>query len=138
MNEGLVREDSKKIAFVSASLLEQAINIQEAHKWVYCMIEKYDELPTYMYFLMEADNWASFRKIIDFNISLKSKNTDEIYKSLAAIGYNRGLALDEEDKIISKRAAFNALKRNPEIIQYFQEVFPFIELPESVTQYLPT
>ncbi|MEN8237476.1 MAG: enterotoxin A family protein [Pseudomonadota bacterium] len=122
MVDGLERNDDYLIGFVSEALISGAINIREAHQWIYNLISKYDNLPTYIYDLPEANNWKEFDKIIGFH----AYNTSETeFDALSGIAFVRGNITDEE--AISKKKALKALKGNPQLEKRFRETFPFIE-----------
>jgi len=121
--------DSFLIGYVE-TCIGSAITIEEAHNWVYHMIEKYDDLPPYMYYLMEAEDRVEFSESIGFP-SYPSLENDE-YKALIGLSYVRKLTAEDGVFNISKKAAINALKRNPQVVERFKETFPFIELPDPL------
>ncbi|HBN22459.1 MAG TPA: hypothetical protein DD412_04405 [Holosporales bacterium] len=104
------------------------ITIEEAHEWVYYMIKKHDDLPPYFYYLMEASDVRRFREAIGFRPYYELK--DDEHNALLGLSYIRGISKEDGEFNISKKAALNALKRNPQVIERFKEVFPFIDLPE--------
>tara|TARA_R110002095_G_scaffold115920_1_gene101153 strand:- start:6 stop:395 length:390 start_codon:yes stop_codon:yes gene_type:complete len=122
------RADSNLIGFIRYSISSGAITIEEVHKWVYYMIKKHDQLPPYMYYLMEVSNMADFEKTVGFP-SYADLTNDES-KALNGLSYVRGISKEDGEFNISKKAALNALKRNPQVIERFKETFPFIDLPE--------
>lgn len=119
--------DSALIGFV-LNCLGSAITIEEAHEWVYYMIKKYDNLPPYFYYLMEASDVRRFREAIGF--PAYPKLTSDEHNALLGLSYVRGIAKEDGKFNISKKEALNALKRNPQVIERFKETFPFIDLPQ--------
>lgn len=105
-----------------------AVTIKEAQEWVYYMIKKHDNLPPYFYYLMEALDIRGFEEAIGFRPYYKLTNDE--YKAIMGLSYVRGISTEDGRFNISKKAALNAFKRNPQVIERFKEVFPFIDLPE--------
>lgn len=48
------REDSFLIGFIVNSLALNAIKYTEAHLWIYSLIKDHDNLPPYIYCLLDA------------------------------------------------------------------------------------
>lgn len=119
--------DSALIGFV-LNCLGSAITIEEAHEWVYYMIKKHDNLPPYFYYLMETPDVRRFEEAIGF--PAYPKLTSDEYSALMGLSYVRGISREDGEFNISKKAALNALKRNPQVIERFKEIFPLIDLPQ--------
>jgi len=129
MISGLIQGDSHFIGFVDSCFSVGAITIQEMCDWVYYMIEQCDDLPPYMYYLMDAKCCSSLHEIIGFRTN-SGLNSKEIH-SLIALSYCR-FPEEEWDSNIPKGFAIGALKRNPQVVERFKETFPFIELPDPL------
>jgi len=118
------REDSFLIGFVSKSHALGAITIEEAHQWIYSLIKDHDDLPPYMYCLLDAKDSKEFRETIGF--PTPAKVTEKEFKALLGISYLRGFTKDD-DLEISKKSALKALAESPQLEKRFRETFPFIE-----------
>ena len=119
------REDSFLIGFVSYSQSLCAMTMEETHKWIYNLIKKYDDLPSYMYCLPDAQTNKEFDEIIGFSAS--PNVTEKEVNALIGISYKRGLSTEETEWNISKKSALKALEESPQLEKRFRETFPFIE-----------
>lgn len=117
------REDSFLIGFVKKSQALRAITMEEAYQWVYSLIKDHDDLPPYMYCLLDAKTNKEFDDIIGFSAS--AKTTKKEFDALRGISFLRGNRVDEE--VISKKKALKALADSPQLEKRFRETFPFIE-----------
>tara|TARA_R110002095_G_C4205578_1_gene235524 strand:+ start:524 stop:907 length:384 start_codon:yes stop_codon:yes gene_type:complete len=119
------REDSFLIGFVCKSQALCAITMDEAHQWIYSLIKDYDDLPPYMYCLLDAKDSIEFRGIIGFPVFARTNEKD--MNALIGISYKRGLSIEDGDWNISRKKALKALAESPQLEKRFRETFPFIE-----------
>lgn len=117
------REDSFLIGFVSYAQGLGAITMEEAYQWIYSLIKDHDDLPPYMYCLLDAKDNKEFDEIIGF--SAFSDTTEKEFDALRGISFLRGNRVDEE--AISRRKALKALAESPQLEKRFRETFPFIK-----------
>lgn len=119
------REDSFLIGFVSKSQALCAITMDEAHQWIYSLIKDHDDLPPYMYCLLDAKDTIEFRGTIGFSVF--ADTTEKERNALIGISYKRGLSIEDGDWNISRKKALKALAESPQLEKRFRETFPFIE-----------
>ncbi len=117
------REDSFLIGFILECL--GTITIKEAHQWIYNLIKDHDDLPPYMYCLLDAENERDFKETIGFDAY--ADTTEKEMDALIGISYKRGLSTQDGDFNISKKKALKALADSPQLEKRFRETFPFIE-----------
>lgn len=120
------REDSFLIGFVVSSLGLGAITLDEAYQWIYSLMKDHDDLPPYMYCLLDAKNDSDFRSIINFPIS--PQTTEKEFMALIGISYYRGFISESDGLNITKKKALKALEESPQLLQRFRETFPFIDI----------
>ncbi len=119
------RDDSFLIGFVSDSYGTYAITTEEMRNWVYELIKKYDELPSYIYDLTEAKNVCEFDSMVNFPMS-SSISSGEL-AALFGIAFKRENYPENTELNISKKHALKALKDNPQLEKRFRGTFPFID-----------
>lgn len=117
------REDSFLIGFVSYAQGLHAITMEEAHQWVYSLMKNHDDLPPYMYCLLDAETNKEFDEVIGFEAS--PNITEKEFDALRGISFLRNIRLDEE--AISRKKALKALEESPQLVERFRETFPFID-----------
>lgn len=127
----LTKNDSADIAFTEACLMSGAVTQDEFRVWLYHVIENHDDIPTYIFDLIDLEDMREifrggngpigFYPISDFN--------DEESNAITGIAYKRGY-YDREldyDVYIDRSEALEALDKNPQIERRFREMFPFID-----------
>jgi hypothetical protein len=116
---------NQELGFIFDCHYSAAITFEELLMWAYNMIEKCDNLPTYMYYLTDCHNISEVRKEIGLEpIYTASKPESD---SLWGIAVKRGINVEEEsDGLITNEKALKFLAENPHIEQRIRETFPFI------------
>jgi hypothetical protein len=124
MESGLVNGDSSLIGFVEYCLYSAAITDKDIQNWSMHMIEKYDDLPLYMYDLpdFKKEDYNLY-KLIGFATSWGFSEEDK--DALYGIAYKRGFT--PYDCPLTKEGAIRRLEECPHIKKKFREIFPFIE-----------
>lgn len=123
---GLTKNNSETIGFVISCLFSTAIDINEFHQWCLKIIKEgdADDVPAYLFDLLEFNGvLANVFQVIGF-VPHWDHNEDEAL-SLYGIAYKRGM--ERYEWPVSRSEAIKKLKRNPQIEEKFQEIFPFID-----------
>ena len=125
--KGLSREDSSLIGFAVDCRGASAISFEEFIEWCFYMINQYDNLPTYMYYLVDCKNLSEVRETIGFNVSPKMSEKES--EAIWGIAAKRGVDIEDiYEGIITKKKALKRLEQYPHIEKRFRETFPFIKL----------
>lgn len=115
-----------------ACLLYGAITNEEFKEWIYLVIEHVDEMPGYLFDILDCKETDGFKlsvyKMIGFTPSYEL--TDDESTSLTGIAVKRGLTdlKWEDDPINSLEEAKRVMSDNPHVEKRFRETFPFIDL----------
>jgi hypothetical protein len=124
MELGLVNGDSSLIGFVVRCLFNSAIEDKDIRDWSMHMIEKYDDLPLYMYDLPDYKKGDyNLPELIGFATSWKFSEKDS--EALYGIAYKRGF--EPYDCSLTKEEAIKRLEECPHIEKKFRDTFPFID-----------
>lgn len=127
--KGLTRDDPSLIGFVTSSLWNSAITIEEMRAWCDHMVAKHEvsELPDYLFELSSFDEpLMKLSRTIGFVPGWRGSKDQE--NALLGIAVRRGHDLYEWP--IPPEKALEALKRHPEVLVRFREVFPCISVTE--------
>ncbi len=121
---GLVQGDSSLIGFVERCLYNSAIEDKDIRDWSMRMVVQYDELPTYMYDLLDFKKEDyNLHELINFSIGWGFPEKDK--EALYGLAYKRGF--EPYDCPLTKEEAIKRLEECPHIEKKFRETFPFIE-----------
>lgn len=124
--KGLSWEDPSLIGFVVACRGSAAITFDEFIEWCYYMIKQCNDLPTYMYYLIDCKNLSEVREVIGFNVSPRLKDKES--EALWGIAAKRGVDIEEVyEGLITREKALKRLQQYPHIEKRFRETFPFIK-----------
>ncbi len=123
-NKGLTKNHNDLISFVCDARVFQAVTYNEFRQFLYLLIAHNEDLPTYIFDLLDLEDQysGSIIKTIPFHCSMKASDG----YAIKGIAYKRGLT-EEEPGTLSRKAALKALEQNPHIEDRFREVFPFID-----------
>ena len=129
-NLRLTKNDSADIAFVENCLMSGAISQDELRQWLYHVIESIDDIPTYVFDLLDTEDLREMFRGANGPIGFftSSDLSDAESDAVTGIAYKRGHC-DRPlryDVYIERDAAFEALARNLHIEKRFRETFPFI------------
>lgn len=125
--KGLSRENPSLIGFVVDCRASSAITFEEFIEWCFYMIKQYDDLPTYMYYLVDCKNLSEVREVIGFNVfpDINEKESEAVW----GIAAKRGVDIEERyERMITRKKALKRLEQYPHIEKRFRETFPFIDL----------
>ncbi len=119
------------LAFVRVARYSGAVLYHEVIEWGYAQIKKYDNLPTFIFELVECDeNQDMFSQISVFHSKhLRANLTNREHRALYGIAYKRGFYSKENPcELCTEKTALKNLENNPHILERFKEIFPFIKL----------
>ena len=126
MLKGLSYDDDDLIGFIVAAKGKRAITTEEAIQFFYGLIAQYDDLPTYIFELIEAKSYGlHFREVVPFPFSSGLSDTED--KALYGIAYYRGILTPKAQMYPTKPTALKHLRANPQLEKRFMETFPFID-----------
>lgn len=127
----LERNDSDDIGFVHACFIPGIITINEYKEWIYYVIEKYDDIPSYFFKILDIDAKRDYktRDVIGFVPDYEPQRAE--YDALIGIGFKRGAIATNDN--LTREEALRALERNPHIEKKFYEMFPFLKEKDGVT-----
>ena len=130
-NLRLTKNDSADIAFVENCLMSGAISQNELRQWLYHIIENTDNIPTYVFDLLDTKDLREMFRGANGPIGFftSSDLNDAESDAVTGIAYKRG-HYDRplgHDVYIGRDAALEALEKNLHIEKRFREMFPFIE-----------
>lgn len=119
--------DSADIGFATTCLIASVITFDEFKQWLYLVIEKSDEVPSYVFDILDVDGKFSYtlktRDFMGFHPSWNCTTEEEM--ALDGIGFQRFDCFRSD--VSMRDDAMRALEKHPYIEQKFREFFPFIE-----------
>lgn len=125
----LTKEESTDIGFAEECLMAGAITQEEFKIWVLSIIEAEDDIPPYLFDLIDLKDLRQIFKGPNGPIGFlpNSKLLDVESKAIDGIAIKRGLVDNlVYDSHLSKGKALEALSNNEHIEQKFKTLFPFI------------
>lgn len=123
--KGFTKEDSDEIGFVIPCLFSGSLTREEFKLWIYSVIEKYDNLPIYIYELADFnDSLFKITKVIGFVPHWPF--SDKARFALSGLAHKRGFEF-KDDSRLTKEQSLKILKRYPEVEERFRRTFPFIK-----------
>lgn len=128
MKFSVSRDDSPDLGFANICRISGAVSHDEFIQWVYWVIEKSTEdLPIFFFELDGIEKSAtSFDRIVGF-VPSAGLNPDE-EDAVDGIAYSRNTTLGNGyDAHIGRVEAIDALRRNPQIVDRFNAMFPFVD-----------
>ncbi|MBP1483044.1 hypothetical protein [Acinetobacter nosocomialis] len=123
----IYKNDSEDFNFVLGCLYSQAIDLAEFRIWIERIIETtpVEDIPFYIFDLVDFDGYLyEISKIIGFVPDDCLSNDEK--NSLYGIAFLRGA--DIYDPPVTRDEALKAVERNPNILERFKSLFPFINL----------
>lgn len=123
----IYKNDSEDFNFVLGCLYSQAIDLAEFRIWIKRIIETtpVEGIPFYIFDLVDFDGYLyEISKIIGFVPDDYLSNDEK--NSLYGIAFLRGA--DIYDPPVTRDEALKAVERNPNILERFKSLFPFINL----------
>lgn len=123
----IYKNDSEDFNFVLGCLYSQAIDLAEFRIWIERIIETtpVEGIPFYIFDLVDFDGYLyEISKIIGFVPDDYLSNDEK--NSLYGIAFLRGA--DIYDPPVTRDEALKAMERNPNILERFKSLFPFINL----------
>lgn len=123
----IYKNDSEDFNFVLGCLYSQAIDLAEFRIWIERIIETtpVEDIPFYIFDLVDFDGYLyEISKIIGFVPDDYLSNDEK--NSLYGIAFLRGA--DIYDPPVTRDEALKAVERNPNILERFKSLFPFINL----------
>lgn len=114
----------EEISFATVCILSQALSYEEFRFWVEEKIRYTANLPHTFFDLLEIGESPKLLFLYTGNLAVSY--TDSQYLAIDGIAYLRGITPYEKP---SKVDAKEALRRNFGILERYQEMFPFVELP---------
>ena len=124
----LNKGNSGDIAFANAALTACAVSFDEFKEWIYFLIQECDELPLYVYSILDVKEKFDYtlrqQEVIGFTAYWDGKTKKEYY-ALIGIAYKRNVSHISD--ACDREEALQALRDNPHIEQRFRETFPFID-----------
>ena len=130
MVDGLTRDDSSQIGFVTACLFSEAITLDDLHNWCVHLISQHDvaDLPSYVFELVDFDGYLKdIYETIGFSAGFSRTPSEDL--ALQGLAVLRGRQPYELH--VSPAQAVSMVAQHPEILARFREVFPFIEVNMS-------
>lgn len=105
-----------------------AIDLNEFKQWITYVIENQEEYPTYFFEILDLKEEVKTHvlKVMPYHPNWQHSKVES--HSISGVSYKRFLNFVSDN--ISRKAALEALSKNPNIEERFKETFPFIELPE--------
>ena len=123
----LIKGNSEDIGFASTCLVAGVISFDEFKQWLYLVIEQEDELPDYIFDILDIENKFDYtlkmREIIGFHANWEGS---EPAQSLALDGIAYKRDADYVSDAVSREQALTALQTHPEVEVKFKALFPFI------------
>lgn len=121
------KENSEDIDFAGTCVISSIITFEEFKKWLYLIIEQSDQIPEYVYDVLDLNRKFDFTlrsyQILGFDIGYEGTISEE--NALYGIGYRRNP--NYRSDAVSREEALKALVENPHIEKRFREMFPFID-----------
>lgn len=119
---------SEDLGFVIDCLFSQAINLEEFRKWIEYVIEitSIEDIPLYIFDLVDFND--SKFKISNKIGFVPSSDLSEEENALEGMAYLRGV--DVYDPSNTRDEVILVLEKNPQILERFKVIFPFINLPD--------
>ena len=127
----LDRDDFEDIGFVKTCFIADIINICELKDWIYLVIEKQDEVPFYLFKMLELKSKRDFKPLDIIGYVPFWMHTDAEYDALLGVGYLR--SGDFWSDKVSRHKALERLNNNMHIRARFYEMFPFLKEKDGVT-----
>jgi hypothetical protein len=124
---GLTREDPALISFVTTCLWSSAITPAELRAWCDHMVSKHEvsDLPDYIFELSHFDEpLIKLSRTIGFETGWRGSRDQE--HAILGIAARRGH--DPYEWPVPPAKALESLRRHPQVLARFREVFPFIEI----------
>ncbi|MBP9878293.1 MAG: hypothetical protein KBF71_08190 [Alphaproteobacteria bacterium] len=120
-----------EFAYVVLAIRRGSITIDEFITWVYLMIERHQNLPTYFFDLSDVKISSDIYQIMRDkfpNILPDDGLTDKESEVFWGIAFRRRPDLDEDAIPITKKTALKRLEQYPHVVERFKKTFPFIKL----------
>lgn len=120
----LTKQNSETIGFVIECFLASSISLDELNQWAVSVVNsmEVEDIPGYIFDLVSFDGFAmELYKVIGF-VPVWSRS-DEEEAALFGIAISRGKKII--DMPISSKSALESLRKNPEILEAFNKIFPF-------------
>lgn len=121
----VLKEDGEDLGFVLDCLYSGAISFDEFKEWLYLVIERTDEVPFYVFDILDLKNKFDFKPLITIGFVPHWDHTEKESDAINAIAYKR--RPDYVSDAVSREEALKALEANPHIENRFRESFPFID-----------
>lgn len=125
-------EGLENLDFTLRSMHSNCVSFNEFKEWIYLMIENYENLPTYFFDFLDADNLNEIYRLINSDRHASNAHinlTSGERRALYGIAYKRGRFTKENpSEICTEKTALKNLEQNSHILQRFRETFPFIKL----------
>jgi hypothetical protein len=122
---GLTKNDSNEIGFVTTCLFAQALDIDELHDWISLVLGSRVNTPSYLLDLLEFKGpLFKIYKIIGFVPPWPG--TDDEKLALFGVAYQRGR--EPFQCPLSRDEALAKLKEFPNVRLTFAKTFPFLTL----------
>lgn len=129
INENFKYDD--EFAYAVLAIRRGSITIEEFITWVYLMIEKHENLPTYFFDLCDVKISSDVYQIMRDKFSnilpddgLEEKEAEVLW----GIAFKRRPDLAEDAIPISRKTALKRLEQYPHVVERFKKTFPFIKL----------
>ena len=120
------KENSEDLGFAISCFFKRAITSDEFKKWldIVLMDTPTEELPNYFFNLVDADQDHIANDIGYAPISNLSRYEKYALEGIAYIRKVRSLS----DMVVKEETALKALQNNPQILERFKKLFPFVEI----------
>lgn len=116
----------REYGFASHAVMSGAVHFHEFLRWVDLMIETYDNLPTFVFDLIDTKNISEAEKFAPRHCysGLSGKESEV----LRAIAVRRFPDRDKDLSSITPKTALKRLEQYPHVVERFKKTFPFIKL----------
>lgn len=123
----VTKEDSTDIGFAVTCLIAGVITFEEFKDWLYFVIERSEEAPSYFFDILDVKEKFDFTlkvsKYLGFWAAWNA--TDHELDALQGIGFRRFPEFHSDAS--QREEALRMLAENPHVEKQFREMFPFIE-----------
>ena len=120
------KNNGEDLGFAIACLVTGAVTFDEFKEWLYLVIEHADDLPGYIFDILDIKERFDFKPSITIGFVPHWEHMDRELDAIEAITYNRRSEYISD--AASRKDALKALEENPHIEQRFRETFPFIKI----------
>ncbi len=124
------KDNSSDLGFAEGCLIMNIISLDEFKEWLYLVIERNEDIPTYIFDLLDFKDRLELigesMEVIGYVPS--SAVTSAEMNAMDGIGFLRFSNYHSDS--YTKEQAIALLKKQPQLIERFKKTFPFIKLAD--------